>query len=44
MQPPVDSVPCNKDTLLCLRSSYSYGVSLSSVLAELICGGGIRLI
>jgi len=44
MQRPVDSVACNKNTLLCLRSSHSCGVSLSSGLAELIGGGGLQLI
>jgi len=40
MQRPVDSVTCNKDTLLCLRSSCVCGVSLSSGLPELTGGGG----
>jgi len=44
MQRPVDSVACNKYTLLCLRSSCLCGVSLSSGLAELISGDGQQLI
>jgi len=44
MQRPVDSVACNKDSLLFVRSSWSCGVSLSSGVAELICGGTLQLI
>ena len=44
MQWPVDSVTWNKDTLLCLRSSCSGDVSLSSGLAEPISREGLQLI
>ena len=44
MQRPVDSVACNKDALLSLRSSCSCAVSLSSGLAKLIGRGGLQLI
>jgi len=44
MQQPVDSVACNKNTLLCLTSLYLCGFSLSRGLAGLIGGGGLQLI
>jgi len=43
MQQPVDSVTCNKDTLLCSKLSYSCGVSILSGRAERIGGGGLQL-
>jgi len=44
MQRPVDSVACNEDTVLCLRSSLSFAVPVSSGLPKLIRGGGLQLI
>ena len=44
IQRPVDSLNCNEDTLLCLRSLCSSGVSFTSGLAELIGRGGLQLI
>jgi len=41
IQRPIDNFASNKDTLLCLRSSCSCGLSLSSGLAALIGGGGL---